>query len=472
MLQSRPVQKAAVWLLDRLQKRVPYSPHNMFLEGPFAPVKEEHDSTDLRITGTLPPELDGLLARIGPNPLEVPNPATHHWFLGDGMVHGLRLKEGRALWYRSRYVGVDNVNRRLGRPRAPGPRHSISDVVNTNIIGHGGSLWALVEATALPVELDADLNTVKHGMFDSRLKASFTAHPHKDPATGELHAICYDGFDQKHIRYLVIGTDRQVKKNLTIPVRHGPMMHDSALTEKNVLLLDLPVTFSLSAALKGAGLPYAWNPKHPARVGKLPRNGTADDVRWYDIEPCFVFHTCNAFENDNGDTVLDVVVHQRMFDQSIQGPEPQQVTFERWTLPREGTHVQRQVISREGQEFPRFDERLTGKPYRYAYAVSLNLDNQANALLRHDLETGESTQHAFGPDWTAGEFVFVPRHDGTAENDGWLMGYVHHRENLPSKVVILGARDLTTVAEVQLPVRVPLGFHGNWIPAHKPVQNP
>ena len=114
---------------------------NPFLAGNYGPVSDERTETDLAVEGAVPTELRGRYLRIGPNPLSPPD-GPYHWFLGDGMVHGLRLREGRALWYRSRWVGTDSVNRRLQRPLAPGPRRGVVDTVNTNIVGHGGRLWA------------------------------------------------------------------------------------------------------------------------------------------------------------------------------------------------------------------------------------------------------------------------------------------------------------------------------------------
>src|SRR5512145_656814 len=104
------------------------------LDGNFGPVTEEVTVTDLAVTGTIPPELAGRLVRIGPNPMTPPDPATYHWFTGDGMVHGVRLRDGRAEWYRNRWVRGD-------------------DVVNTHVIGIGGRTFALVEAGNRPVEL-------------------------------------------------------------------------------------------------------------------------------------------------------------------------------------------------------------------------------------------------------------------------------------------------------------------------------
>lgn len=461
--------QATRWLTRQLQKRVPHSAANPFLAGPFAPVSRECTETTLHVQGEIPETLNGMLLRIGPNPLQVENPAVYNWFVGDGMVHGLRLQGGRARWYRNRFIGVDNVNKMLGRPIAPGPRRGPSDAVNTNIIGHAGQLWALVEAGAYPVQLDAELNTLKHGLFDSAANLPFSAHPHVDPDTGELHAICYDALARSKVHYLVIDKEGKLKRNVAIPVQHGPMMHDCAITASQVIILDLPVTFSLAGALKGSSLPYAWNPRHAARVGTLPRTGDAKDIRWFSVDPCFVFHTCNAYDLDNGNTVLDVVVHERTFASSIQGPaENQAISFERWTLDRASGQVQRRVISHESQDFPRLDERFTGKPYRYAYTVGISADPQqptANQLFRHDLHTGETLTHHYGAGKVSGEAIFVPRHAGADEGDGWLMSYVHDLDGGPSQVVILDAQKLGEApqAVIDLGVPVPLGFHGNWV---------
>lgn len=461
-------QDAAFWLHRRLQKRVPYGAANPFLEGLFAPAPAEYTETKLKVTGSIPRELNGILARIGPNPRHVGNPSTHHWFLGDGMVHGLRLEDGAARWYRSRYVGVDSVRKAQGMPPLPGPRRGPLDVVNTNIIGHAGKLWALVEAGALPVALDGELNSTAHGLFASPQRLGYTAHPHVDPATGELHAICYDGFDPRHLFYRVIDCEGRLTRNVAVPVKHGPMVHDCALTKGHVVLLDMPVTFSVKLALSGAALPYGWNPAHAARIGLLPRNGEAADVRWFSIDPCFVFHTANACDLPDGGAVVDVVVHERMFDRSRQGPEDQKVSFERWTLNAATGRVDRAVLNRESQEFPRFDERRSGEPYRYAYTVGIDVESpRPNALFRQDVVSGETLAHHYGARDVTGEVVFVPRSAQSAEHEGWLLSYVHDLDCGPSKVVILNADDLggPPQAVIELPVRVPLGFHGNWIPA-------
>lgn len=462
-------ERTARWFMQRAQKKAPTANENPFLEGQYAPVDKETTHTELEVTGTIPEELNGVLARIGPNPIHVPNPATYHWFIGDGMVHGLCLRDGKALWYRNRWVGTDKANQALGRPLVPGQKHGIVETVNTNIIGHDGRLWALVEAGATPVEMDFELNNVKQGLFDHDRPGPFSAHPHRDPETGELHAICYDALKTNRVFHQVIDRHCRLTRSTPIPVQDGPMMHDCAITRNQVVILDLPVTFSRKAVMQGATFPYQWNPRHTARVGLLPRTGDGKDIRWLHIDPCFVFHTANARELDNGDVRLEAVVHRRMFDRSVQGPEPQQVTLERWTLPANSDSVRREVISERPQEFPRFDERRTFGEHRYLYTVGADFADPAKAqpLLRHDTHSGECVEHHYGPGRIPGEVVFVPRSAQGEETDGWLLSYVYNVRDDSSEVVILNADDVAgePQAAIKLPVRVPAGFHGNWVPA-------
>lgn len=455
---------------NRGRMPAPDKPHP-FLSGIHQPMDREISLDRLKVEGTIPPALDGRYVRIGPNPVKPPNPAAYHWFMGDGMVHGVRLKDGKALWYRNRWIRSNAVSKALGEPPAPGPRNERTDTVNTNVLGHAGKTWALVEAGGYPVEVSDELETVAHNPFEGTLKHSFSAHPHLDPSTGEMHAICYNAPDLNAIRHVVVGKDGKVRREEPIAVSHGPSVHDCMLTSQYVLVFDLPVTFSMKTLLAGHPFPYSWNPAHPARVGLLPREGRGSDILWCDVEPCYVFHPCNAFETGDGNVIVDVVAHETMFAQSTQGPDSKQVMFERWTIDPRARRVARKVIDPVAQEFPRFDERRIGKPYRYAYTVPLSRHDEeflpASHLIRHDLETGKRARHEFGAQRYPGEFVFVPAHAGAAEDEGWLMGYVIDAAAQTTDLVIIDARDFSgkPQATVTLPHRVPPGFHGNWIPA-------
>jgi carotenoid cleavage dioxygenase len=466
------VAKGAMTIASYNRQRMPApdAPHP-FLTGIHQPMDHEATLESLEVRGTIPPGLDGRYVRIGPNPVKPPNPAAYHWFMGDGMVHGVRLKDGKALWYRNRWVRSRAVSAALGEPPAPGPRHGGGDTVNTNVIGHAGKTWALVEAGSYPVELSERLDTVAHNPFEGTLKGSFSAHPHRDPDSGELHAICYNVQEPNLLRHVVVGKDGRARREEPIAVSHGPSVHDCMLTARHVLVFDLPVTFSMKTLLAGHPFPYAWNPAHRARVGLLPREGRGSEVVWCDVDPCYVFHPCNAYETGDGRVIVDVVAHDTMFAESTQGPDSRTVRFERWTIDPAARRVERKVIDNAAQEFPRCDERRTGKPYRYAYAVPLarHADDFVPGahLIRHDLQAGGRQVHEFGAGRCAGEFVFVPAHADAAEDEGWLMGYVIDTAKPATELVILDARNFAgpPQAVVTLPHRVPAGFHGNWIPA-------
>ncbi|MFN9578918.1 MAG: carotenoid oxygenase family protein, partial [Novosphingobium sp.] len=102
-----------------------------FLTGIHTPMTEERTLTDLKVTGAIPAELSGRYVRIGPNPFK-PDPRGHHWFIGDGMVHGVRLQDGKALWYRNRYIRSQALEAQGGPKAAPGPRRGRRDLINTN----------------------------------------------------------------------------------------------------------------------------------------------------------------------------------------------------------------------------------------------------------------------------------------------------------------------------------------------------
>ncbi|OLR94030.1 carotenoid oxygenase family protein [Actinokineospora bangkokensis] len=472
---------------------------NPYLQGTYAPVHTERTEVDLAVTGTIPDHLDGRYLRNGPNPAAEVDPEAYHWFMGDGMVHGVRLRGGKAEWYRNRWVRTEAD----GGPRpARGTLGGLG--ANTNVIGHRGRTLALVEGGVANYELDDELATTGICDFDGTLRGGYTAHPLRDPATGELHAVSYFFGWGDRVRYTVVGADGRVRRELDIPVGGSPMMHNFSLTEKYVVLYDLPVTFdpatavqasvpralraparlvlsaligrvrlpnpvamAMSGAAAGnAGLPYRWNPRYPARVGLLPREGGASDVRWFDVAPSYVYHALNAY--DSGDSVvLDVVRHDRTFDTDRHGPTEGPPVLDQWTFDTASGKVTQSTVDDRPQEFPRVDERLTGRRHRYGYSISFGSGGRADTLLKHDFQSGSQLRRHF-PGAAIGEFTFQPRTPGAAEDDGVLMGFVTDPAADRTDLALLDAATLEPVATVHLPVRVPEGFHGNWVPGDRP----
>jgi carotenoid cleavage dioxygenase len=305
------------------------------------------------------------------------------------------------------------------------------------------------------------------------------------------------------VQYSVIGVDGRARRTVDIEVTGSPMMHDFSLTEKYVVFYDLPVTFDADqvvpvnappllrasaklviSALVGrvrvpdpitamfsskmssnTKMPYRWNPKYPARVGVMPREGGNAEVRWFEVGPCYVFHPLNAYE-DGDDLVLDVVRHPRMFDTDFTGPSEGGPSLDRWTVDLTAGTVREERLDDQSQEFPRIDERLIGQRHRYGYATSIGQGiSLTGSVLKHDLAKGTTETRTFGDGRQPGEFMFVPSHAGSAEDDGVLMGFVYDPAAGRSDLTLLDAGSLDTVAAIHLPDRVPNGFHGNWAPA-------
>lgn len=447
-----------------------------YLQGSFGPVHDELTVTELPVTGAIPEHLDGRYLRNGPNPLPAPapDPATYHWFLGAGMVHGVRLRDGRAEWYRNRWVRNAEVSRALGEEPRPGPVHAGMDFsANTHVIGQDGRTFAIVEAGSRPYELTDELDTVGPCDFDGTLPGGYTAHPHRDPATGDLHAVSYWWGWGNRVQYSVTGPDARVRRTVDVEVTGPTMMHDFSLTDRHVVLYDQPVTFDAEKVALGT-LPYTWNADYPARVGVLPRDSVdGADTRWFDVEPCYVYHPLNAYEDGDGRRiVLDVVRHPATFRTDHNGPWEGPPQLHRWTVDLDRGKVVEELLDDHGQEFPRIDERLTGRRHRYGYSVGLPSEGDRpyadtglapTSILRHDLVGGTRQQRDFGPGTQPGELTFVPAGPDAAEDDGVLMGYVYDQATDRSDLVLVDAATLEDVARVHLPARVPHGFHGSWI---------
>lgn len=483
----------------------------------WQPVRQEVTGEDLPVTGAIPDFLDGRYLRNGTNPVAEVDPATYHLFSGDAMVHGISLRDGQARWYRNRWIRTPSLSTALGESltAAIKPRAGMTVVgPSTNVISHAGRTLALIEGGMACYELTDDLDTVGTCDFDGTLTGGYTAHPHIDPDTGEMHAVSYTVARPKTVEYSVIGTDGRTRRTVTIDV-HGPtMMHDFTLTDKYVVFYDLPVTFDASIYLESMllprplrkpaelvlrsllgkftipgpltassqrftrvkpNIPYSWNPGYPARIGVMPRDGGNADVRWIEIEPCYVFHPVNGYrENRDGHevVVIDVTRYDSMFDTNHLAPIDGAPALHRWTIDLTDGVMRTEQLDDRWLEFPKINETLTGKKHRYAYLPDLGgvrpegtADDSRHQLVKVDYQTGATQRTTFDPAVVMGEMSFVPAPGAQAEDDGVLIGYAHDRRDDAGQLHILDASTLEMMATVHLPQRVPAGFHGNWAPA-------
>jgi len=434
------------------------------LRGNFAPVKEEITAFDLEVEGALPPQLSGLFARNGANPVTGWSP---HWFVGHGMVHGVRLEAGRAAWYRNRYVRTPLFeDPELQRISPTGDVNREASAANTHLVAHAGRLMALEEG-AYPWLLDAQLETVGCEDFGGQLRTAFTAHPKICPVTGELLAFGYGQFPP-YLTYHRISAEGKLLQSEVIEVPGPTMIHDFAITESHAIFLDLPVVFDLQAALKGT-MPFKWDDAYGARIGVMPRNGKGAEVRWFEVQPCYIFHTMNAHE-DGEEVVVDACRSSEMWRDAGDMQSAGRQTLHRFRLNLASGAVREETLDERGMEFPRIADARVGQKNRYGYTVQFAPASDGSPSfaghMKFDFRSGKAESHDYGAQCVAGEPVFAAAPGADSDSDeGFVLSYLHDEKNGKSELVVLDASRFQSapVARVKLPQRVPYGFHGSWI---------
>jgi carotenoid cleavage dioxygenase len=454
---------------------------NPYLTGNFAPLHSEDDFTNLVVKGEFPAALRGSYYRNGPNPQFEPRDSGHHWFAGDGMIHAFHIDGGKVS-YLNRYVQTNKytlehaAGRSLfgtfGNPATSDPSvvGKDSGVANTNIVWHAGKLLALEEGHN-PFELDP-VTLASRGYRDYAGAAlRFTAHPKMDPETGEMVFFGYSagGFFSKKIAYGVAGRTGQVTRLDLFEAPYSSMVHDFFVTRNYVMFPVLPLTGSMERVMTG-GPAYAWEPGKGAYVGVMRRDGDVNSIRWFETDPCYVFHPMNMWE-EGSKLFIDVMQYANapLFPNADGSPGKQAgARLVRWSLDLDGNTnaiAQEKLDDLKG-EFPRFDERRAGLSYRHGYyaASAEGLDKVVFDSIAHvDLKTGKRVMHTFA-DGKPGEPLFVPRAPDAAEGDGFLVSLVYRPSEDRSDLVVFDAMnvDRGPMGWAELPRRVPFGFHGNW----------
>jgi carotenoid cleavage dioxygenase len=453
---------------------------NPYLAGNFGPVRSE-DDFELAVDGEIPRELAGALFRIGPNPQFEPRDPNHHWFAGDGMVHGFYLEGGKAR-YRNRYVRTpkwraENAAGRalfgtFGNPMSTDPSviGTDSGVANTNIVWHAGKLMALEEGH-MPTEMTpATLDTVGYAQA---YRGRTTAHPKIDPATGEMVWFGYGVGETPFARgmsYGVTAADGTVVRRDDFEAPYSSMVHDFMVTQNHVLFPVLPLTGSLERAMTGLP-PFAWEPEKGSFVGVMARDAEVASLRWFNTEACYVFHPLNAWEE--GDKIFaDVMRYDTapLFPNADGSPGKKAgARLVRWTFDLGGASdaIREEPLDDLDGEFPRVDPRAETRRHRHGWYAADPGGRQTvrQAALAHlDFATGRRQVFAFADGDAPSEPVFVPRNAEAAEGDGWITAVVWRAAEDRSDLVIFEATELEKgpVATAKVPRRVPFGFHGNW----------
>ena len=433
------------------------------LQGNWAPVKEEITVSDLEVKGEVPKEINGLYVRNGMNPR---SGYSDHWFFGNGMLHGFNFENGKVS-YKNRYVKTPYYEKDLDIIGSFGDLSA--SPANTHIIKHADKLLALEEAH-LPWEVDEDLETKGAYDFSGKLKGAMTAHPRICPKTGELLFFSYSVMSEPYLTCYRASSAGKLVQIEPIELPRAVMMHDWNITENHVVFMDLPIISDMNLAIE-TGSPFGFKPEFGARLGVMPREGSNSDVKWFDIDPCYVFHPLNSYEEGNK-IILYVCRQQEAMVggfQDIYGGETTVARLWKWTIDLELGSVKEEQIDDAPCDFPRIDDRRIGFKNDYGYFTTLETEVDSltigRHLLKYDLVKNKRLTHDLGENVTGGEVLFVPRNANSSEDDGWAISLAYEADTDRSKLLVIDSQDFESdpVAEIYAPQRIPNGAHGSWI---------
>jgi all-trans-8'-apo-beta-carotenal 15,15'-oxygenase len=460
----------------------------------------EYDYGIDEVEGKIPSSLQGTLFRNGPGLLEVNGQRIHHPFDGDGMVCAIAFDNGRA-HFRNRFIRTEGylkeqqagkiLYRGVFGTQKPGGwlanafDFQLKNIANTNIIYWGGKLLALWEA-AEPHGLNPKtLETLGKDYLDGVLEEgnAFAAHPRIDPNCeqddGSPILVNFAIKPGLSTTITIYELDQQGKllRSQDRSVPGFAFIHDFAITPNYCLFFQNPVSFNpipFALGLRGAGECVKFQPDKPTRILVIPRN-SKEPVQILETQSGFVFHHANAFEQDN-EICIDSICYES-FPEVEANSDFRQVDFDaiapgqlwRFTLNLNDQTVQRRLLEERCCEFPYVHPNHVGHPYRYLFmGAAHNPTGNAplQALLKLDAITGEQQLWSAAPQGYVSEPIFVPRPDGTEEDDGWVLSLVYDASRHRSDVVILDGRDLNRgpVARLHLKHHVPYGLHGSWTP--------
>ncbi|KAG6409764.1 hypothetical protein SASPL_127806 [Salvia splendens] len=488
-----------------LPLRPSIDPHHV-LSGNFAPVPEHPPTPCPEVKGTLPLALNGTYIRNGPNPQFFPR-GPYHMFDGDGMLHAVTVSGGRAIFC-SRFVKTYkySLEKEVGSPvilnvfsafnglpaslarcsvtfarfllRQYDPRRGVGGA-NTSLALISGKLFALGESD-LPyrVEItpDGDIVTIgRHEAFGEPYM-TMTAHPKTDAETGEVFAFRHS-INAPYLSFFRINAEGIKQPEIPIAsLNEASLVHDFAITRNYAVFPDPQIVIKPAEIVRG---------RAPLRIdaAKVPRLGivrrceeSGGEMWWADVPGFNMMHAVNAWEEDGGDTVVVVASNVQPVEHVLDRIDLIHSSVERVEINVGDRSVRRRAVAVGNLDFAVINPAYVAKKNRYVYAAIGAPMPKIGGVVKIDLslstkDSGDCTvaRRIYAPGCYGGEPFFVarePDNPEAAEDDGYLVTYLHDENSEESKFIVMDAKspNLDVIAAVKLPGRVPYGFHGIFVP--------
>jgi carotenoid cleavage dioxygenase-like enzyme len=459
-----------------------------YLRGPWTPNFDEIDAEDMTVIGTIPRDIDGIYVRNTENPVQEPL-GNYHPFDGDAMLHTMAFRDGKAS-YKNRFVrtrgfvaeqeagealwaGIANDPRLSKRP-GWGAQGSVKDSSSTDVVVHAGMIlttfWQCGEGYRL------DPYTLEQLDIESWTPADgISAHPKVDERTGELLFFNYSKHPP-YQHYGVVDKHNKLVHYTPVPTPGPRLPHDMAFTENYSILIDMPLFWDPELLPKGRHH-VRYYPELPTRFAIIPRYGTQADIRWFEADPTYVLHWNNAYE-DGDEIILDGYFQQQPTPPPLPDMPPMvgqmmanidehsfQSRLHRWRFNLKTGEVNEQHLDERTLEFGSFNQQYAGRKARYSYSTFTKPGwFLFSGVVKHDLQTGESWQLAFGDERYGSEAPFVPRINAVDEDDGYLVTFITDMLLDRSECLLIDAKDIEAgpVCRIILPHRISSGTHAAW----------
>ncbi|HET8775609.1 MAG TPA: carotenoid oxygenase family protein [Thermoanaerobaculia bacterium] len=448
---------------------------NLPWRGVFRDLPREHGFEPLRVEGTLPEQLRGVLYRCGPARFSIGGEPYLHWFDADGAVAAVRFEGSRVdaavrtvatRWLRREQA----ANRQLYRSYAQlgrGWRRWLTlpkNPANISVMPFDGQVLALWEA-GLPISLDpATLETRGETNLGGRIGPTFSAHPHRVGKTLFNFGVHYGAkFSIDLYRF-----EREITRVASVPLPRPTIIHDFIVTAKHAVFFCAPVRLRLARLLAGMGSfdsNLAWEPEHGTEVIVIPLANPGKPVR-FTVPPFFQWHFVNAWEE--GDTlVVDYLPYDDFetnawFGRAPYEParQPPPSRYARARLDLKAKRMDVDVLSEVSLDFPAIHPEAAGRPHDQVWLLDLQ-DSIPPSLARFDTKRRTLRRVPLGDNTFPSEAVVVPAMVGS---DGWVLSLVYDGERDASYVAVIdGARpEDGPVARLWFDHAIPFLFHGAW----------